>query len=144
MNRLVLVAAVLMSLAISGEAAAQQACVRPTAPVFPAPSAAATLSQPQIEQHRTERDTYFVAADTNLTCMDQAIDARIQALFSSGAPMDAAMRQLGATHDSASRERAAVYERFLRLCLAWEDARHMPLPGGCAPALQGGTSLPQN
>ena len=141
MKRLVLAASVFFA----GEAAAQQIdCVRPAAPVFPAAATAGTLAQPQIEQHRAARDAYFSAADANLVCLDQTIDAKMQALFASGAPMDAAMRQLGVAHEDASRERAAIYERFLRLCLAWEDARHMALPGGCAPALQGGTSLPKN
>ena len=141
MKRLVLVAAVFFA----SEAAAQQTnCVRPAAPVFPPIATAGALSQPQIEQHRTARDAYFSSADANLACMDQAIDERMRVLFSSGAPLDAAMRQLGVAHEDASRERAAVYERFLRLCLAWEDARHMTLPGGCAPALQGATSPPQN
>lgn len=136
MKRLVVAASILFA----GEAAAQQAsCVRPAAPVFPATTAAASLTQPQIEQHRATRDSFFVAADANLACLDRTIDDRMRVLFSTGAPMDAAMRQLGVSHEEASRERAAVYERFLRLCLAWEDAKHMPLPGGCAPAVQGGT-----
>ena len=142
MKRLVLAAAVLVCVAISGEAAAQQtSCVRPVAPVFPAIARAVALSQPQVEQQRAARDTFFTAADANLICMDQAIDTRVQALFASGAPMDTAMRQLGLAHEDASRERAAVYERFLRLCLAWEDAKHMTLPGGCAPAVQGASGL---
>ena len=141
MKRLVLA----ISVFFVGEAAAQQTdCARPAAPTFAAPATAGALAQPQIEQHRAARDAYFVTADAHLACLDRTINARIQTLFASGAPMDAAMRQLGAAHEDASRERAAVYERFLRLCLAWEDARHMALPGGCAPALQGGTSLPKN
>jgi hypothetical protein len=125
MKRLVLAAALLLA----GEAAAQQtSCIRPVAPVFPPLSAAATLSQAQVEQHRTTRDTFFTDADTNLSCMDKTIDDRMRTLFSTGAPMDAAIRQLGAAHEDASRERAAVYERFLRLCLAWEDAKHTKLP----------------
>jgi hypothetical protein len=131
MKRLVLAAA----LVFAGEAAAQQtSCVRPVAPVFPPLSAAATLSQTQVEQHRTARDTFFTAADANLSCMDKTIDDRLRTLFSTGAPMDALMRQLGAAHEDASGERAATYERFLRLCIAWEDAKRTKLPGGCAPA----------
>ena len=67
--------------------------------------------------------------------MDQKIDARMKTLFATGAPLDAELRSMGLAHEDASRERAAVYERFLRMCLAWEDARHTSLPGGCAPAL---------
>ncbi len=140
MKRLVLAAAVLFA----SNAAAQDACHRPAGPVFPPVAAAGALAQPQVEQHRAARDTYFTAADANLACVDAAIDARMKELFATGAPMDAAMRQLGVSHQEASAERAAVYERFLRLCLAWEDARHMTLPGGCAPALQGQTASPQN
>lgn len=140
MKRLVLAAAVLFA----SEAAAQQACVRPAMPVFPPIATAGALSQPQIEQHRTARDAYFAAADASLACMDETIDAKMKSLFATGAPMDAAIRQLGVSHQEASAERAAAYERFLRLCLAWEDARHMTLPGGCAPALQGQTASPQN
>lgn len=138
MKRLVLAAAVLFA----SEAAAQQACVRPTAPVFPAPTAVSALTQAQIEDQRTARDTYFTAADANLACMDRAIDARMKTLFASGAPIDAELRTMGLAHEDASRERATVYERFLRMCLAWEDARHITLPGGCAPALQGATPKP--
>ena len=131
MKRLVLAAAVLFA----SEAAAQQTCVRPAAPVFPAPTAVGALTQPQIEAQRSARDTYFTAADANLACMDGNIDARMKTLFATGAPLDADLRALGLAHEDASRERAAVYERFLRMCLAWEDIRHVSLPGGCAPAL---------
>jgi hypothetical protein len=128
MKRLVLAVALIGA----GEAAAQQVCLKPAPPVFPAPTTAGALAQPQIEQHRTARDTYFTAADANLTCLNANIESRMQTLFASGAPMDAELRRLGAAHEEASRERAMTYERFLRLCLAWEDARHTPLPGGCA------------
>lgn len=130
MKRLVLAAALLCA----GEAAAQESCLKPAAPVFPAPAAAGTLGQPHIEQHRAARDAYFTAADANLACLDRAIESRMQSLFASGAPMDAELRRLGTDHETASRERAVTYERFLRLCLAWEDAKHTPLPGGCAVA----------
>ena len=138
MKRLVVAVVVLFS----AEAVAQQACVRPTAPVFPLQSTASALTQPQIEAQRTARDTYFTAADANLACLDREIDTGMRALFASGAPMDPALRQKGLAHEDASRERAATYERFLRLCLAWEDATHTALPGGCAPALQDGTPKP--
>lgn len=131
MHRLIL--AVTLAL-IASEAAAQQACVKPAPPSFPAPASAGTLGQAQIEQHRAARDSFFTAADANLSCLDASIESRMQALFASGAPMDADLRALGAAHETASRERAQTYERFLRLCLAWEDAKHTPMPGGCAPA----------
>ena len=131
MKRLVFAAAVLLA----GEAFAQDAaCLRPVPPAFPAPAAAGALSQPQIEQHRAARDAFFTAADANLACLDAAIEARMRTLFATGAPMDEGLRRLGQAHEDASREKAQTYERFLRLCLAWEDAKHTPLPGGCAPA----------
>ncbi len=128
MKRLVLAAALMFA----GEAAAQEACLRPAPPAFPAPAAAASLTEADLTAQRATRDAFFTAADTHLACLDRSIDGRIRDLFASGAPMDAATRQLGAAHEDASRERAQVYERFLRLCLAWEDARQKPLPGGCA------------
>jgi len=131
MNRLVLAFALAL---FASEAAAQQACVKPAPPAFPAPATAGTLGQTQIEQHRDARDSFFSAADANLRCLDASIESRMQSLFASGAPMDAELRTLGAAHETASRERAQTYERFLRLCLAWEDARHTPFPGGCAVA----------
>jgi hypothetical protein len=131
MKRVVVAAAVLF---LSGEAVAQEACLRPVPPVFPAAAAAATMSQADLEAVRATRDAYFTAADANLSCMDRTLDARMNDLFATGAPMDAATRALGRAHEDASRERGVVYERFVRLCLAWEDARQMSLPGGCAPA----------
>jgi hypothetical protein len=129
------VPALLVALALwCGEAVAQEACLRPVPPAFPAPAAAESLGQPDIEGHRAARDAYFTAADANLACLDRSIESRMRALFASGAPMDADLRALGAAHEDASRERGMVYERFLRLCLAWEDARRTTLPGGCAPA----------
>jgi hypothetical protein len=134
MTRLILAAPILAAaLCFAGGASAQEtACVRPVPPTFPA--SGATLSQTEIETHRATRDAYFSAADANLTCMDRAIDVRMQQLFATGAPMDPAVRQLGAQHEAAAKERGLVYERFLRMCLAWEDARQTKLPGGCTPA----------
>jgi hypothetical protein len=130
MNRLVLAVALLCA----GPATAQETCLKPAAPVFPAASTAGTLGQQQLEEHRAARDAYFTAADANLACLDRAIESRMKTLFATGAPMDAELRRLGTDHETASRERAVTYERFLRLCLAWEDAKHTPFPGGCAVA----------
>ncbi|MDX2234131.1 MAG: hypothetical protein NW200_06505 [Hyphomonadaceae bacterium] len=135
MHRLLLAAALFAATpSVGAVAAAQEACVRPAPPAFPAPADAGALTRPDIEGHRAVRDGYFTAADANLACLDRQIDARMKTLFATGAPMDAGLRALGAAHEDASRERAQVYERFLRLCLAWEDARQTTLAGGCATA----------
>ena len=112
-------------------------CGRPAAPVFPAPGTAGTLTQPQVEQYRSARDAFFADADRSLACLDQRIDAEVKALFASGAQMGPALRGMGVEHQALSRDRAAAHESFLRLCLAWEDARRTRLPGGCATGLQG-------
>jgi hypothetical protein len=131
MKRLIVAAAFA---ALAGEAVAQEACLRPVPPAVPAPAAAAAMSQADLEGHRAAREAFFTAADANLACLDRTIQARMLDIFATGAPVDAATRALGQTHEDASRERGLVYERFLRLCLAWEDARQSKLPGGCAPA----------
>jgi hypothetical protein len=96
-------------------------CMKPPPPVFPAASAAAGLDAGAFQQHRYARDAYMTAADANLACLDADIDARMRALFASGGAMDAATRAQGLAHEQASRERAEVHEKFLRLCLAYED-----------------------
>lgn len=106
------------------------ACVRPQPPVFPAPSAAAAMQPGEIDQARYARDTYFAAADANLACLDADIEARMRTLFATGAPLDDGLRAAGLAHELASRERAETHERFIRMCLAYEDARG-PLVGGC-------------
>lgn len=114
-------------------------CSKPAPPLFPAPATAATLPAQDMEQHRFSRDSYFAAADANLSCLDADIEARMRTLFATGGAMDLSLRQAGVAHEQASRERADVHEKFLRLCLAWEDS-HGPLPGGCS-ASQSATAL---
>lgn len=97
------------------------ACMKPPPPVLPPASAAAAMDPAAFQQHRYARDAFMSAADANLACLDADIDARMRALFASGAAMDAATRAQGLAHEQASRERADVYEKFLRLCLAYED-----------------------
>jgi hypothetical protein len=106
------------------------ACVQPPPPAFPTPAAAATLQPQDMQQHRLTRDSYFAAADANLACLDADIEARVRTLFATGAAMDAGARAQGLAHEEASRERAAVYEQFLRMCLAYEDAKG-PIASGC-------------
>ncbi len=117
-------------------------CSRPAPPAFPAPASAATLLAQDIEQHRRTRDSYFAAADANLSCLDANIEARMRTLFATGAAMDASLRQAGISHEQASRERAGVHEQFLRLCLAYEDA-HGPLPGGCSASQSAAALTPR-
>lgn len=101
----------------------QASCAKPPAPAFPSPATAAALQPQDMEQHRYTRDSYFAAADANLACLDADIETRMRALFATGAPMDETLRQAGLAHEQASRERAAVHEQFLRMCLAYEDAK---------------------
>jgi hypothetical protein len=108
----------------------QVACSRPAPPVFPGLAAAATLQAQDMEQHRLARDSYFAAADANLSCLDADIEARMRTLFATGGAMDSTLRAQGLAHELASRERAETYEKFVRMCLAYEDT-HGPLPGGC-------------
>ncbi len=96
-------------------------CMKPPPPVLPGPAAATGLDAAAFQQHRYARDAYMSAADANLACLDADIDARMRTLFATGAAMDAGTRAQGLAHEQASRERADVYERFIRLCLAWED-----------------------
>lgn len=98
------------------------ACARPQPPVFSTPAMAATLPAGAIDQARYARDSYFAAADAHLACLDADIEARMRTLFATGAPMDAGLRAAGLAHELASRERAETHERFLRMCLAYEDA----------------------
>ena len=98
--------------------------------MLPTRAAAANLQAGEIDQARYARDAYFAAADANLACLDAEIEARMRTLFATGAPMDAALRAAGAAHEQASRERAETHERFLRMCLAYEDANG-PVSGGC-------------
>jgi len=111
-------------------AAPAAGCTRPEPPVFASPATAGALAAADIDQARYARDAYFNAADANLACLDADIEARMRTLFATGAPMDDALRAAGLAHERASRERAETYERFLRLCLAYEDAKG-PVPGGC-------------
>lgn len=104
-------------------AAPVQACAKPQPPVFPAPAAAASLQATDIDQARYARDAYFAAADANLACLDADIESRMRTLFATGAPMDPALRAAGLAHEQASREKAETHERFLRMCLAYEDAK---------------------
>lgn len=117
--------------------AATPVCGRPTAPTFPLPAAAGAQSLAQMQQFRASRDDFFAAADRTLACLDQKIDAQVRVVFASGAAMGPDLRQMGRDHQALGRERAAAHESFLRLCLAWEDAKLTTLPGGCEPAIEG-------
>jgi hypothetical protein len=123
-------AAPLSAQAQTGLSAPAPGCMRPPPPVFPAPAAAAAMAPDALQQHRYARDAYFAAADANLACLDRDIDARMRTLFATGGAMDSTLRAQGLAHELASRERAETYEKFLRLCLAWEDANGASL-GGC-------------
>jgi hypothetical protein len=132
-----LAAASALLLGLAGPAPAQTpatspvyGCAKPQPPVFPTPAAAASLQAAEIDQARYARDSYFAAADANLACLDADIEARMRTLFATGAPMDATLRAAGVAHEQASRERAETHERFLRMCLAYEDAKG-PVSGGC-------------
>ncbi|MDZ4776486.1 MAG: hypothetical protein SGJ23_06840 [Alphaproteobacteria bacterium] len=133
----VLTAACAVVLGLAGAAPAQTpatspvyGCAKPQPPVFPAPAAAANLQAAEIDQARYARDSYFAAADQNLACLDADIEARMRSLFATGAAMDPTLRAAGVAHEQASRERAETHERFLRMCLAYEDAKG-PVSGGC-------------
>ena len=127
---LVLLAALVAPVPAMPQAPATPAagCMKPPPPILPAPSAAAALDANAFQQHRYARDAYMAAADANLACLDADIDARMRAVFASGAPMDAVTRAQGLAHEQASREKADVHEKFLRLCLAYEDTHG---PAGC-------------
>lgn len=102
-------------------AAPAATCMKPPPPVLPPASSAAAMDAAAFQQHRYARDAFMSAADANLACLDADIDARMRVLFASGAAMDATTRAQGLAHEQASRERTDVYEKFLRLCLAYED-----------------------
>lgn len=105
----------------AGSAPATAACARPPAPLMPQASQAGALSLTQMTALKRQRDIYFTNTDTFLGCVNGQIEQRMNAMFASGAPMDQSLNGLGQSHADMNRERAAIYERFVRLCLAWED-----------------------
>lgn len=135
-------AAVLGAWLAGGPAFADDACVRPAAPGFPPTLAARLLSAERIETLRGARDDYFTAMDAYLDCVNGEIETRMRALLGSGSGGDDGLAALAEEHRSASEERAGVYERFSRLCLAWEDARKAPLPGRCGLQIVEPTAAP--
>jgi hypothetical protein len=116
----------------TGSATAQSYCVRPTPPTFPAPDRAGALSSADLDRQQAARDEYFVAADAYLDCTNGQIERRLAAMFASNAPLDSTLQSLGRDHERVSAERANVYEQFVTMCMAWEDATEAPLPGRCA------------
>lgn len=117
-------------------------CAKPATPTFPTVSDLVTLAPDQMSRVRDARDAYFAAADAGLACLDADIEARMRAMFASGAAMDPALREQGLAHAQASRERASVHEQFIRLCFAYEDVRG-PLPGGCSASQSSAALTPR-
>jgi hypothetical protein len=108
---------------------ASSTCARPAMPAFPA--SATAISADQLSGLRRQRDTFFLSSDTYLNCVNNEIESRMRAMFASGAAADPVMDALGKAHSDASRDRATVFERFVRLCMAWEDSRQAYGVGRC-------------
>jgi hypothetical protein len=68
-----------------------------------------------------QRNAYFVSADNYLGCVSGQIEGRMTTMFQTNAPMDQSLTGLGQSHSDMSRERAMIHERYVRLCIAWED-----------------------
>ena len=102
-------------------APAVASCARPPAPLVPQPIQAASLTLSQMTALKRQREVYFKNADVFLGCVNGQIEARMNTMFATGAAMDPALNGLGQAHSDFSRERAAIYERFVRSCIAWED-----------------------
>lgn len=111
-------------------AQAQAACSRPQAPAIP--ENAAGMGMADLAAAHEARDRYIAEADQYRLCLDQDIERRMDIMFRTNAAIDPVLEERGLEHASISAERAGVYERFVRLCLKWEDSTRARYTRGCA------------
>jgi hypothetical protein len=132
----VLAATALLAAAAPSPATGPTLCLRPQAPAIAAAERGRTLTSADVENQRAAADRYFTSMDSFLDCTNREIERRMKAMFATNAPIDPGLNDLGAAHRAASEEKAAISERFVRVCLAWEDASGAPPPTRCAPTEQ--------
>lgn len=116
--------------AVPAQAAPSRAfgCDRPGRPALPSDQA----SQGQIDQSRSATLDYFRNADAYRACLDRFITAERDKMFRDNTPETPELKAAAGEHSGVSQEKAAVFERFVLLCYAWEDRNRRPYPSGCS------------